>query len=322
MTKKKATTILLIVIFVGIIIFIAGDLWSSIITFRNSKIAEKLNNSKDYNNQKRPQLAVSFYPLYFFSKRIGGDKADVFNITPAEYNPHDYRLTSQEIAAIKASQLIVLNGLGLEPWLSDIQNVVDKNNTTILTVSENLSDIQLIKNERDKANSHIWLSPILAQKIVDRILEGFLQIDPRNANYYQANANKLKSELIKLDGEYRKGLENCADKKIVTTHSAFLYLAKDYGLTQIVISGLSPSTNLSSAQSKNMSEFIRVENVKYIFFEEQPTTELAEKIEKSFGVKSLVLTPIETLTTEEIASNKNYFTFMENNLNNLKLQCQ
>ena len=56
------------------------------------------------------QVNTSFYPLYFFARQIGGDKADVYNITPAGSEPHDYEPTTQDIVRIEKSDILILNG--------------------------------------------------------------------------------------------------------------------------------------------------------------------------------------------------------------------
>jgi len=316
MTKKNITTIILAFVSVGIIIFIAADLWSSINSFR-----ERPNRNFVQN---KIQVATSFYPIYFFAQQIGGDKANILDITPVGLSPHDYQPTSQEMTTIENSNLVILNGLGLEPWSDSAQNITEKKNIIVIFASGNLSESQVLESEKDKVDPHIWLSPAMAKQMTDKILEGFLQADSKNADYYKANANKLKLELDKLATKYKNGLVNCQDKNIVTSHGAFAYLAKDYGLNQILIVGLSSSAEPSSQQLTNIAEFVKKESVKYIFVENSDNLGIANNMAAKAGVKILVLNPIESLTQGQLKTGKNYFTEMDSNLANLKtaLQCQ
>ncbi|MDB5189138.1 MAG: transporter, substrate-binding protein, partial [Parcubacteria group bacterium] len=52
------------------------------------------------------QVATSFYPLYFFTTQLGGDKVDVTNITPSGAEPHDFEPTTQDIAKIEGGNLL------------------------------------------------------------------------------------------------------------------------------------------------------------------------------------------------------------------------
>jgi len=64
----------------------------------------KGKNSQPNSNGKL-QVVASFYPMYFFASQIGGDKADVYNLTPAAAEPHDYDQTTQDIARIEKSTI-------------------------------------------------------------------------------------------------------------------------------------------------------------------------------------------------------------------------
>jgi len=77
------------------------------------------NNARVVSNGKL-QIATSFYPYYFFANSIGGDHAQVTNITPAGAEPHDYEPTSGDLVAINSSKLLILNGQ-VEPWGAKIQ---------------------------------------------------------------------------------------------------------------------------------------------------------------------------------------------------------
>ena len=124
-----------------------------------------------------------------------------------------------------------------------------------------------MENGKNIVDPHIWQSPPLAKQMVDRILAGFIQIDPANSSYYQANADALKVQLDNLDKDYKQGLANCVEKNIITSHSAFGYLAAAYGLNQVSIAGLSPDAEPSSQQLADIVKFTKANNVKYIFFE-------------------------------------------------------
>ncbi len=61
-------------------------------------------------------VVASFYPLYDFALKVGGDRVTVRNLTPAGAEPHDYELTPRDIIAVNESRVLIHNGAGLEPW--------------------------------------------------------------------------------------------------------------------------------------------------------------------------------------------------------------
>jgi zinc transport system substrate-binding protein len=279
-------------------------------------------NKKEENNSSKIKVVTSFYPLYFFTSQIVGDKAVVSNITPSGAEPHEYEPTARDMATIEGSDLLILNGGGLESWGKNIRSNINADKTKIVMAGEDLTTMALIKEEQKVVDPHIWLSPILAQQMIDSIESGLSQVDPNNTLYYESNAKNLKEKLSVLDEEFKQGLSTCGDKNIVTSHSAFAYLAREYNLNQVSIAGLSPEEEPSSKQMADIAKFAKDNNVKYIFFESLISPKLSETIAKEIGAQTLVLNPIEGLTEEEINSGKDYFTEMRNNLANLKIALQ
>lgn len=291
-------------------------------------------NKKEENNSSKIKVVTSFYPLYFFASEIVGDKADVSNLIPSGAEPHGYEPTARDMTLIESSNLLVLNGGGLEGWGENIQSNLNKDKTKVVVAGEGLTTKTMEEKEHeehaeeghhhDGIDPHIWLSPILAQQMVDKIEFGLSEVDPNNSSYYKSNAEVLKNKLSVLDEEFKKGLVNCESKDIITSHAAFAYLASAYGLNQIPIAGLSSEEEPSSKEMAEIIKFAKNNNVKYIFFESLISPKLSETIAKEIGAQTLLLNPIGGLTEDEINSGKDYFTEMRNNLVNLKiaLQCK
>jgi zinc transport system substrate-binding protein len=269
------------------------------------------------------QITASFYPMYFFASQIGGDKADVVSITPASAEPHDYEPTTQDLVRIENSNMLVLNGGTLETWGNKIKNQLFTN-VLVVTAGEGLVNKQLSENGQTITDPHIWLDPVLAKKEVAAIEKGFEKIDPKDASYFQANAEKLNSELDALNTEYSRAFISCKLKDFVTSHAAFGYLGARYGINQIAISGISPDEEPSTQKLVKITNLIKAKNIKVIFFESLVSPKLSETIASETGAEAMVLNPTEGLTKDEVQSGQNYLTIMRQNLNNLQiaLQCQ
>ncbi len=275
------------------------------------------------NINRKLQITTSFYPLYFFASEIGGDKADIKNITPAGSEPHNYEPTTQDIARIEKSNMLIVNG-NVESWGNKIKENLSGTNVMIIVAGDGLFTQQLTEGGETSQDPHIWLSPQLAKQEVGQITKGFIKIDPSNSLYYQTNGKALYDRLDQLDYKYKQGLSNCKHKDIITSHAAFGYLTKAYGLNQVSISGLSADSEPSSQQLVKVINYAKSNNIKYIFFESLVSPKLSDMIANEIGANTLVLDPLEGLTDDDIKQEKNYFTVMENNLKNLQiaLQCK
>jgi zinc transport system substrate-binding protein len=268
-------------------------------------------------NDARVSVATSFYPMYYFATEIGGDKADIFNITPAGAEPHDYEPTVQEIASISDSDLLIINGGNLETWANRLQSQLQ--NTHVVVAGEMLATKDLDEDGRVVRDPHVWLDPVLAKVEVKNIAEGFIEIDPMRETEYKTNAASLENKLDALDQKFKDTLRTCKTRDFVTSHAAFGYLAGRYNLHQISIAGVSPNEEPGAAKLAEIANLVKDKGIKYIFFESLISPKLAETIARETGAQTLVLDPIEGLSADDLAAGKNYMTQMEMNLTNLKL---
>jgi len=269
-------------------------------------------------------VSASFYPVYFFAKEIAKDHAEVLNITPAGAEPHDYELSAKDISNIEKSKILILNGGGLEPWGESMKKNLASSETLVVEAGEGVADKMMMENGKDVVDPHVWLSPELAEKMADNILEAFKKSDPKNVDSYIANAALLKLNLKELGDDFRVGLSECKKKEIITSHTAFGYLAAAYGFSQIAITGMSPSAEPSIQQLREIIDLAKKNDIKYIFFESLVSPKLSETLASEVGAETLVLNPLEGLTKKELSEGKDYFTEMRANLNNLQmaLECK
>ncbi|MFJ2043275.1 metal ABC transporter substrate-binding protein [Paenibacillus taichungensis] len=166
---------------------------------------------------------------------------------------------------------------------------------------------------------HVWLSPALAVKEVRNIEAGLAQAAPEHAEQFKQNADAYVAKLEALDQDFKAAVADSKRKDFITQHAAFGYLAKEYGLQQVPIAGLSPEQEPSAAQMASVIDFAKEHQVKTIFFETLVSSKVSETIANEVGAKTAVLNPIEGLTEEEIATGMDYIGVMRQNLEELKL---
>jgi zinc transport system substrate-binding protein len=254
------------------------------------------------------QVSTSFYPMYFLASQIGGDRAQVYNITPAGAEPHEYEPTAQDIARIETSNILILNGSSLETWGQKIKDDVQNKNVKVVIVGDKLAT----------KDPHIWLDPLLFKQEAAKVEKTFVEADPANASFYQNNASQLETKLDNLNAQFEQGLKSCKKSDFVTSHAAFSYLAKRYNLKQIAIAGLSPEEDPSTKRLTQIADIVKQQNIKVIFFESLVSPKLAETIANETGAKTSVLDPIEGITDKQLNAGQNYFTVMQTNLKNLQ----
>lgn len=276
----------------------------------------------------RISVIASFYPLYEFTKRIGGDGVDVRNLVPPGVSPHDFEPSAQDMATLHRARVLVYNGAGFEPWvekvLPTLPETVERVDTTagLLLLAGRHDDQphgagRREQREAARADPHVWLDPLLAQRQAGRILDALARVDPGRREVYRANAASLEADLAALHERIAVRLGRCRQRTIVTAHAAFSYFARRYGLRMIAISGLSPEAEPSPIRLRQVLHQVRQYRVRAIYFETLASPKVAQTIAREVGARTLVLDPVEGLTLDRQAAGATYFTVMNENLQQL-----
>ncbi|MGM1045971.1 MAG: metal ABC transporter substrate-binding protein [Bacillota bacterium] len=277
-------------------------------------------------------VMTTIYPIYEFTKEIGGDEVNVINLLPAGVEPHDWTPKSQDIVNTSKAQLFLYNGAGLEGWAPAFLKGLDKD--TKVKPVEVSKGVKLISSEGDDGHGHgdeggaeeqhdhhvdphTWVSPKSALIMAENIRNSLVEIDPDHADRYEQRYAALKQKLEKLDESFSSQLSGLPKQEIVVSHQAFGYLARDYNLEQYAIMGLSPDAEPRAQDLVKLTKTVKEKGIRYIFFEELVSDKLAKTLASETGVETLVLNPVEGLTKEQEQKGDNYFTLMEKNLQNL-----
>lgn len=262
-------------------------------------------------------VAASFYPLYEFAQRVGGEKIEVSNLTPAGVEPHEYEPSPKTLADIQKSQLLLFVGGTLEPWA---EKFLPQYGNTAIRADSNIDTIQTDEGK----DPHFWLDPIYAKQIVSTIRDAFTKADPANKSYYEHNAGLYISELDSLAADFESGLKTCDQRFIVTSHEAFSYVAKRYNLQVAAIAGLSTESEPDPSKMALITNMVKDKGLRYIFFETLVSPRLADTIAQETGAKTAVFDPIEGLSDENKQQGKNYVSIQRENLAALRtaLGCQ
>lgn len=249
----------------------------------------------------------------------------VTSITPAGVEPHDFEPSPKDVSTIMKSDIFVWHGGSVDTWAQSLAKTRLEANLAVIQTSKNVELLPLSESAEDKKviDPHTWLDPVLFSKEVQTVRDEFILADPTNADLYLKNAATLITELSRLDAEFSRGLQTCNDRRIVTSHNAFGYLAKRYDLTVSPIAGLSPEEEPSAGGLAELTDYVKSHKISTIFFETLASPKLAQTLAKETGAKTAVLNPLEGLEGKRISKGDDYFTVMRENLSVLRsaLRC-
>lgn len=268
------------------------------------------------NDMNKLRVIASFFPLYDFSRNVGGDRAEVSVMVPAGIEPHDWEPTPRNIADAESADMIVYNGAGFESWFSGINAKFAVDTSRGIQLMEGGEGAQGGSN----FDPHIWLDPVLAKKQVGAIRDGFIQTDPVNSDYYSQNAQRYIAELDSLDSFIRSELSNCTLNDFIAFHDSFSYFANRYNLTQHSVHGVSPEGDVLPQRIQEIKDLAATLGINVIYAEELVDPRLANVIAGEIpNGQVLVLSPIEGLEREELEQGLGYIDKMRENVQNLKV---
>lgn len=269
-----------------------------------------------------PHLVASFYPLQWTAQQVAGRGATVASLTKAGAEPHDLELTPQDVERVAEADLVVYLK-GFQPAVDTAvrqeadTRAYDVSKAAALTLPDPPSEEgKQPSDEAGGADPHFWLDPVRLARVADALATRLGAEDQRHAARYRANAGALKVKLDALDREFATGLARCASKNLVTSHTAFGYLAHRYGLTQIGITGLTPDSEPTPADLARVTEFVRRHSVRTIYYETLVSPSIARTVADETGARTAVLDPIEGLTSR--SRGKDYLQVMRSNLATLR----
>ena len=274
-------------------------------------------------------IVASFYPLEWLSQQVAGDLGTVTPLTPPGAEPHEYELTPGDVAEVSQADVVV--------YLSTLQPSVDAaveqqaGDRAFDAADAADLDLRFVAGEGDEhaeegaedhaeegavTDPHFWHDPMRMAAVGDALAEQLGRADAADAAAYTANAAALRTRLETLDDEFRTGLATCASRDIVTSHSAFGYLADAFGLHQVGISGLAPDEEPDPSALTDATAFVREHGVSTIYFETLVSPAVADTVARETGARTRQLDPIEGLT--DSSQGADYLEIMQSNLASLR----
>lgn len=240
----------------------------------------------------RVPVVATFSILGDFVREVGGERVDLTVLVGPGSDAHVYAPAPGDAKKLAGAQLVVQNGLGFEGWIG---RLVKASNTRarVVVASRGVKAIKAPQGHdhghghADESDPHAWQSVSNAVIYVNNIRDGLIAVDPAGKEAYAASAAAYVARLEALDREVREAIAKVppANRKVITNHDAFGYMAAAYGLRFIAPQGISTDAAPSAQAVARIIRQIRQEKIPAVFVENVADTRLAERIAKESGAK-------------------------------------
>ena len=227
-------------------------------------------------------VLASFSVIADLVRQVGGERVEVRSIVALSQDPHEFEPSPSDVRRVMKAQLIVLNGLGFEPWADRFVKAANYKGER-LVASKGVKALSV----RGAVDPHAWQDVGNVKLYIENIREALSKVDPAGASDYARNADAYGRELDALHQEIKAGFATIpkVQRKAISSHDAFNYFAVAYDLVFLAPQGVSSSAEPSARDVAGVIKQIRAENIKAIFFENALPQQLARQIASETGVR-------------------------------------
>ena len=139
-------------------------------------------------------------------------------------------------------------------------------------------------------DSHIWLDPMNAKVILNKMAEHLIENDTENTSKYKNNLKKALKEIdtltIQVMTELNKSLPS------IVFHDAYQYFEQRFNVNILGAFTVNPDVMSGAEQLAKIREIIEHENVACVFSEPQFNPDIINAVAKDMKIKTGVLDPL------------------------------
>ncbi|KGX84384.1 metal ABC transporter solute-binding protein, Zn/Mn family [Pontibacillus marinus] len=289
-------------------------------------------------------IYTSIYPIQYFTERIGGEHVNANSIYPPGVDAHTYEPTAKTMAEIATSDAFIYLGAGLEGFAESAANALAEEKVQLMELGaheELFTKVEVDnhgehgeheeheenhdeehKGDHDHNHSgkdpHVWLDPLRSQMMAKYIKQELVKLAPEHKEQFNENYEKLVNDLESLHEQFKSVTQQADQNKLLVSHAAYGYWEQRYGIEQISVNGISPNSEPSQKDVKQLIEKTKKENLSYMIFEQNVSNQVASMIQREIGAKALTIHNLSVRTEQDIKEEQDYLSLMKHNLNVLE----
>jgi len=220
-------------------------------------------------------------------RNVAREHANVVSIIPAGVGPEDYEPKPGDAQLLADADLIVSNGAGLDDFLQELLESGTGGQTPQLVLGDGVPTLMF----DGEVNPHFWLDPsLVAQYYVPSIIGALSTVDPTHGADYGNYGSAYTGQLVQLDTELQAIVATIpeANRKLVTFHDAYPYLAEHYGFELVGVILENVGAEPTAGELAALVEKVKAAGVKAVFSESQFNPELAQALADEAGITTVV----------------------------------
>ena len=235
-------------------------------------------NAKD---KRIISVVTCFSILEDLVTELGGDRVSIINLVGRNSDAHIYQPKPSDAVAIANADLVVMNGLGFEGWVS---RLLDNNGYAQKRLVASRSVKPLITD--DDVDPHAWQSFRNIKIYIDNITQILVEISPEFKDEFEQHNKRFKKKITLLEQDLAKQISIIPKNQriVVTSHDAFAYLGREFDIQFIAPMGFSTESEPTASDVANLIDQINSQGVKALFVENISNPRLLQQIASETGI--------------------------------------
>ncbi len=220
------------------------------------------------------------------ARGVGGDQVQVIEIVKAGIDPHEFQPTPGDVQAIAGADVVLISGKGLEGYLAKLESSAGGAAGKYVDVGGQIGgSLKLKEDARTVEDPHWWHSVANVRKAVGVVRDAFTRADAADKDVFAKDAAAYLARLDELEGVIKLKIAELPrnKRKLVTSHDAFGYFARDYGFKVYPVEGVSTADEPSSRQIADLIATLKEQKVKAVFFENTQNPKVLSSITHETG---------------------------------------
>jgi zinc/manganese transport system substrate-binding protein len=243
----------------------------------------------------RPLIVASFSILADLAREVAGDAAEIRSLVGPDVDAHGYVPGPSDARAVAAADLVVVNGLGFDPWAEKLARAA-RGKARVVVATRGLATIRSgaahghghgHSHGHGAVDPHVWQDPLRVRTMATNLAEDLAALDPAGAEAYRSRAGAYGRRLAELDSWILAEFAPIpkAQRRIFTSHDAFGYFEARYGVDFRAPRGVNMDGEPSAGDIARIVREIRREKARVVFLENVSSPRLIEQIARESGAR-------------------------------------
>jgi ABC-type Zn uptake system ZnuABC Zn-binding protein ZnuA len=234
--------------------------------------------------ESRPLVVATASMFADMAEVIGGNLIEVRTIVPIGGDPHSYEPTPGDARLVARADLILRNGLTFEGWIRELI----ENSGTAADIVLITAGIEVIESETyaNSADPHAWMSAANGLIYIRNIRDALTTILPEYAEEFDFNYRLYAEQIKTLDEEIAAQIQALppAKRVLITSHDAFRYYGKRYGIRVEAVLGTSTDADVQTSDIRRLNRVLEESEVPAVFIESTVNPKVLQQIARDNGV--------------------------------------